>query len=738
MKMPGLCVSGRKIATCPAPVPHRVAFIDVCRLYDAENPAHTVLSFRMSAAAQLQKAITCENSGDLAGALAEYQKIVRREPSNIDALFLLGRAHCRQGQFEAGAQAFRKIIKLMPAHAPAHTLLGMALFRLGKPEEALVSLEHGLAADPRFELALANKADVLAELGRHAEAVGEYDRALAVNAANPASWCNRGNALQSLGRNAEAVESFQRALALDPSLAEAHFNLANALLRLGRSEEALPHYRRAIALRPGAAEPYLNLAGALLALKRWQEAEQVSRQAVRLRPGMAKPYTDLAEALLVLKRWQEAEQLAEQAIRLEPNSVRAHSHLGSALFELGHHDRGLAEIDKALVLDPDSTGALHQKARFLLILGHVDEARVLLKRIVDLDPQRVDSCLLLADIWRFTPDDPLLRAMEHLLDGPGPLVREDRIGLQFAVAKAYGDIDKHAMSFEHLLEANALMRQQFDYDEPFWLGQLDHIERIFTAELLHSKSGNGDPSRQPIFIIGMPRSGSTLIEQILASHPRVHGAGERMDFSKVVFAVTGARPLDYPEFVPTLRPEQLDEIGAAYVASMTKSLPSVDRFTDKLLGNFVFAGLIRLVLPNAHIIHIQRNPIDTCWSCFSVRFSEPFEFAYDLGELGRFYRAYERLMEHWRRVLPEGAMLEVHYEDVVADIEAQARRIIDYCGLEWNDACLAFYKTSRPVRTASVAQVRQPIYKTSVERWRRYERHLGPLLEALGARADAL
>jgi len=686
----------------------------------------------MSAAAQLQKAITCENSGDLAGAMAEYQKIVRREPSNTDALFLLGRAQCRQGQFEAGAQLFRKIIKLRPAHAPAHTLLGMALLRLGRPEEALVSLELGLAADPRFELALVNKADVLAELGRHAEAVAEYDKALAINAGNPANWCNRGNALQTLGRDTEAIESFQRALALSPNLAEGHFNLANVLHKLRRSEEAVPHYRRAIALRPGLAGPYLNLAGALLALKRWQEAEQISRQAIRLRPDMAKPYADLAEALLALNRWQESAYNAEQAIRLEPASARAHCHLGCALFELGNHDQGLAEVEKALALDPDNTGALHEKARFLLILGQADEARVLLKQAIDIDPQKVVSYLLLAEISRFTADDPLLPAMEGLLNGTDPRESADRIGLQFAVAKAYSDIDRHEISFEHLLAANALMRRQFSYDETHRLGQIDRIRQIFTAELLHSKSGNGDPSRQPIFIVGMPRSGSTLIEQILASHPRVHGAGERTDLSDALFATTRARPADYPEFIQTLRPEQLGEIGAAYIASMTKSFPAVDRFTDKMLGNFIFVGLIRLALPNARIIHVRRNPVDTCWSCFSIRFSEPLDFAYDLGELGRSYRAYEGLMEHWRHVLPKDAMLEVQYEDAVADIDTQARRMIDYCGLEWDDACLAFHKASRAVRTASVAQVRQPIYKTSVERWRPYERHLGPLLEALG------
>jgi hypothetical protein len=231
----------------------------------------------------------------------------------------------------------------------------------------------------------------------------------------------------------------------------------------------------------------------------------------------------------------------------------------------------------------------------------------------------------------------------------------------------------------------------------------------------------------------MPRSGTTLVEQILASHPMVHGAGELKTMNDVVLTVRGpdGNTIPYPEFVPSLDPAALQAIGARYLALLRELAPHGERVTDKMPSNYYFVGLIHLALPNARIIHTMRDPVDTCISCFSKLFTAEQNHTYDLGELGRYYRRYERLMAHWRRVLPPGRMLDVRYEDVVADLDGQARRIIDYCGLPWDDRCLSFHETDRPVRTASATQVRQPIYSSAVGRWKVYEEFLGPLLNEL-------
>ena len=266
--------------------------------------------------------------------------------------------------------------------------------------------------------------------------------------------------------------------------------------------------------------------------------------------------------------------------------------------------------------------------------------------------------------------------------------------LDFALGKAYADLKDHARSFKHLLAGNAAKRATIAYDEHAAFALFDRIEATFTRELIDDKIGGGDPSAMPIFVIGMPRSGTTLVEQIIASHPAVHGAGELQTFNEVVLAVRGpdGNALPYPDFVPALDAPALQRIGAAYVAEVRKLAPSSERVTDKMPSNYYFAGLISLALPNAKIIHTIRDPVDTCISCFSKLFSAEQNHTYDLGELGRYYRRYEQLMAHWHRVLPAGRILDVRYEDVVADLESQARRIIAHCGLPWDRRCLPFHR----------------------------------------------
>jgi hypothetical protein len=334
----------------------------------------------------------------------------------------------------------------------------------------------------------------------------------------------------------------------------------------------------------------------------------------------------------------------------------------------------------------------------------------------------------------FAAGDRHLAKMEELAAKADGLSKTDRMQLDFALGKAYADLKDHKRSFRHFLAGNAGKRAQIEYDEKATLTLFDDIERTFTPELIKAKSGGGDPSTEPIFVLGMPRSGTTLVEQILASHPSVHGAGELATLNDVVLTVHGpdGKTIPYPHFVEALDASALQKIGARYLAQVRELAPARERITDKMPSNFFFVGLIHLALPNARIIHTIRDPIDTCISCFSKLFSAEQNHTYDLAELGRYYRRYDRLMAHWRNALPPGRILDVRYEDVVADLEGEARCILEHCGLPWNERCLAFHKTERPVRTASATQVRKPIYKNSVGRWRVYEEFLTPLVAELG------
>jgi hypothetical protein len=320
------------------------------------------------------------------------------------------------------------------------------------------------------------------------------------------------------------------------------------------------------------------------------------------------------------------------------------------------------------------------------------------------------------------------------LAGDTSLAPEEQIELHFALAKGLADAGEHEQAFRHLLEGNTLKRRTVAYDEAATLDLFDRTRAVFTPDLMRAGRGLGNDSSTPVFVLGMIRSGTTLVEQILASHPQVHGAGERTDFANLV--ARGRQSTDgavtvFPELFETINGEELERLGSDYVGSLRAAAPDAARIVDKMPGNFRFVGAIHLALPNARIIHVRRDPIDTCLSCFSILFAGDQPFAYDLEELGRYYRGYTALMEHWRGLLPPHALLEIRYEELIADTPRQARRIVEHCGLEWDDNCLSFHRTPRPVRTASTLQVRRPIYQTSVGRWWPYREQLGPLFAAL-------
>ena len=578
----------------------------------------------------------------------------------------------------------------------------------------------------------------LHEQGKLSEAERVYRAILASDDAHIDSLVHLGMIRLQTGSIEDAVELFRKAVDRDPNSAEAQAGLANALLAQSCLDEAATAYRKALAIDPDHAEANFGLATALQGLKHFEEAIVHFESAIATDPEYAEANHGLASALQALHRHAQAVPYFEKALSVDPQFAEASYGLGIALQQLDRHEEAIQFYEKALAAAPGFADAHNNLGGALQELGRLEEAQLAMERALALAPRKVEFYLNLFDIKKLTAEDHHFAALQALANDEASLGPEDRINLHFAMGKALANIGDERQAFDHLLKGNSLKRREVVHDEAASWRMFERIQAVFSAELMRAKQGGGDPSQLPIFIVGMPRSGSSLVEQILASHPKVFGAGERLDLRDALnsFGEASEISLPFPERFLVATAEELQRLGADYLNRLKTALrapPRVwRRITDKMPANFRLVGLIHLALPNARIIHTCRDPVDTCLSCFSIHFTADQPFAYDLGELGRYYRAYYSLMEHWRQVLPEGVMLDVHYEDLVGDLEGNARRIVAHCGLEWDDACLAYDKTARPVKTASAAQVRQPIYRSSVGRWRPDADVLKPLLDGLG------
>ncbi len=545
---------------------------------------------------------------------------------------------------------------------------------------------------------------------------------------------NLGIVLQRLGELEPACAAYRAALALDPENAAAHNNMASVLGELGQFEAALEHARRAVAREPSMLGPHVYAALAEANLERNEAALEWLDRAMAIAPQSVPVLTARADLLRKLDRLEEGLATSREAVTLAPENGEAQNGLGLIYHALGRDEEALAGFDRACRLLPQAATALANRATVLLELGRRDEGLATLDLALAAEPELAAAWYARADAKSFTADDPDIAAMERLLL-PRPAHRRrgqqperERLLLHYALGKAYLDIKDAARAFAHLNAGSRLKRASLDYDAAAAARTMTAIAEAFPAALIAGLGNDSEPDQTPVFILGMPRSGTTLVEQILASHPLVHGGGEPRHIERLVRDLGDA----YPAGVATLPPERFAALDRRYLAMAATATPGALRVTDKMPNNFLHAGLIHVALPGARIIHCRRDPVDTCLSCYSKLFSTGQEFSYDLVELGDYYRGYAALMAHWRSVLPAERFIEMDYEAVVDDLEGEARRLVAFCGVAWDDACLSFHQTARAVRSASMNQVRRPLYRSSLGRWQAFRSELGPLLAALG------
>ena len=680
----------------------------------------------------VQLASQYQSAGRRAEAEQLLRQVLQAQPQHAHALHLMGVVAWQGGNQRGALDFIEQALRVAPGEALFHCNLAEMYRQLGKVPAAIQHGEQAVNCDGAMARAHSNLGIAYYDAQDYDRAEACHRRALALAPNLLQSLNNLGSIARARKDPAGAAEWYRKALAIQPDFLESLSNLGAVLVESDDPEGAEPNLLRALNRQPNYPEALCNLGLVRLKQGRLEEGAALLRRSLALRADYPEALVGLARVLHEQDQVDEAEALLRRALALAPSKADAWCQLGGLCLERGNPDEAESAYQRARALDPRLTDALTGLGNLRLEQGRIDESEALLEQAIALDPDHLGARFHLTQACKVKPGDDNLVALEAMAPQTADWKADKRISWHYALGKAYDDLKAYDQAFPHFLEGARLKRARLQYDAQAEAARVQRIIEIVDGDFLRRLGRGGDPSTLPLFVLGMPRSGTTLTEQILASHPAIHGAGELRDLMSIVQGAAGLEPASYPDNLVGLTPQRVAEWGRDYVARLRRHAPDAQRITDKMPANYLALGVIPLLLPHARIVHVRRNPVDTCLSCFTRLFNKHQDATYDLHELGRHYANYARLMDHWRAVLPGGAFLEVVYEDIVADMEGQARRLIDWVGLPWHDACLSFHTTQRNIRTASVTQVRQPIYTSSVERWRHYEPFLGPLLAALG------
>ncbi len=613
---------------------------------------------------------------------------------SVKELLEKGLSEHHAGNLEQAQQLYRAALNQAPDNSQALHLAGVIDYQRGLSESALNYIERAISIEPLKPEYFNSKGLVLLELDRDVEALTAFEKALELNPGGLEISLNMGSTLGQLGRVREAIDTYLKIIQLQPEHERAYCNLGNLYFQNEDYENATVCFNKALELNPDLVDVYPLLGNSLYKQENYVEAIKVLEIARDKLPDNQEIYTDLGNCYLELNRHKEAIVQYEKAIRLNPDYVVALKNIGVAYQEMGINDKATENYLQVLAIDPACSEVYH----YLSVINHsscpIDEIQYLIE-----DNE--------------TPD-------------------KDKMHCYFALGNCYSASRDFHKSFEYYLKANAIKRKTIRYDA---MQNSDYISRIikaYSTGLIDRFASNNLTTEMPVFIVGMPRSGTTLVEQIISSHSLVYGAGELTALARVELELE--KMLDdkggFPDSIEQLDDKQLSEMSNDYLSRLPDVPAGTLRITDKLPGNYLRIGLIKILFPNARIIHCVRNPLDTCLSIFTNYFADGYKYGYDLEELGKYYLDYERLMQHWNSLFQEG-IYQVQYEELVADQRAISQQLIDYLGLDWEPRCLDFHENKRAVKTASNVQVRQPLYKNSIGKWKNFAGQLQPLKHIL-------
>lgn len=662
-----------------------------------------------------------------------------RNPASRETLMKLAQDALRSGRIGEAYQAARDLLRQDPHDSDGLYLAAVAARYLKDFAAAQLLLDRLHAASPEYGRAWQEAGHLALAQGREAEALAAFQRATRFNPALEASWREQAKLLGKAGRAAEANQAaFQhrRLASLPRELVAVTNHLAEG--RLLRAEEICRHYLRAHPARDANHIEGMRLLARIgIEFGVLEEAEFLLESAVAFSPDDVQLRLDYIDVLRRRQNFARARAEAEALYRRDPESPVFQSRLAIESMQSGDYARGLELFDKVLERLPGDPANLTSKGHALKTTGATADAIASYRAAIAAKPDHGDAWYALANLKTYRFSDAEVAAMQDQA-ARGDLAFMDRVHIAFALGKAHEDRGAYEASFAAYEEGNRLKRAQTRYSADAMTAELARQREACTAELFEKHAGAGHDAPDPIFILGLPRAGSTLLEQILASHSQIDGTLELPNILALAHRLRGRRVGEnrYPQVLHELSAEQLAGFGQDFIANTRILRAGAPFFIDKMPNNFRHIGLIHLILPNAKIIDARRAPMDCCFSGFKQLFAEGQEFTYGLTEIGRYYADYVALMDHWDAVLP-GKVLRVQHEDVLDDLEGQTRRMLDFLGLPFEEACLDFHKTERAVRTASSEQVRQPINRKGQGAWKPFAPWLDELKAALGELAPA-
>jgi tetratricopeptide (TPR) repeat protein len=652
--------------------------------------------------------------------IKNYRKAIKINPDFADAHNNIGNAFLGNGELDKAIASYKKAIQIYPDYTEAYLNLGNVLMDEGIIDEAIDNYKEAIRIDSNLAMAYYLIANASKSKGDLKNAIANYKKAIQIYPDYTEAYLNLGNVLMDEGIIDEAIDNYKEAIRINPDYADAYNNMGNALQLEGDLESAIDYYNQAVTINPKFAEAYNNLGSALRGKLDLDDSIDNFKQAIKLKPYYVDAYANMGDAFHAIGRYEEAIESCQQAIKIDPNYSEAYYNMGNALMDIGELEKSIDSYKQTIRLRPKYAEAYNNLGIALQDSGYPGVAIDSYKHAIKIKPDYTLAFRNLTNIYRFKKNDNYFKQMQSLCQEPS-ISDEQRCELNFALSKASEDLNEVSQSFNYLKMANELRKKILSYDIEQDIELFSQLKKAYPSIAVNSLVDQSD--LKPIFILGMPRSGTTLVEQIVSSHSEVTGAGE-LDYIDS-FGESIARGKIKPS-IDVISNFQKNYIKALKIKSNGNSI-----ITDKMPQNFLYIGLIFSAFPDAKVIHVNRDPAATCWSNYKHYFtSEGLGYAYDVDDTVRYYQLYKDLMQFWRSHY-RGRIYELNYDNLTINQEEETRSLLQYLELKWESECLSPQKNKRSVRTASQQQVRQKVYQGSSKQWHKFEPFLNGKLDKL-------